>query len=155
MRRSDREIQSKVVIEEILKEGFVCHLGLVDGDQPYVVPLNYAYKDGFVYVHSASSGRKLDLIRKNNKVCFEIEITTPEIAKNGEEPCEWGTVFRSVIGTGTATILDDREDKIRGLHAIVDKVAPDGKFTFPEGEIVATTVIRIEIKEMTGKSAND
>ncbi len=64
MRRSDREIQSKVVIEEILKEGFVCHLGLVDGDQPYVVPLNYAYKDGFVYVHSASSGRKLDLIRK-------------------------------------------------------------------------------------------
>jgi nitroimidazol reductase NimA-like FMN-containing flavoprotein (pyridoxamine 5'-phosphate oxidase superfamily) len=155
MRRSDREIQSKEMIEEILKEGFVCHLGLVDGDQPYVVPLNYAYKDGYIYVHSASSGRKLDLIKMNHKVCFEVEVTTPEIAKNGEEPCEWGTIFRSVIGTGIATILSEKEDKIHGLNAIVEKVDPVGRFTFPDGEIAATTVIRIDIKEMTGKSAND
>lgn len=156
MRRKDRQIESKEQIEEILREGFVCHLGLVDGDQPYVVPMNYAYQDGFVYLHSASAGRKLELIRRNQKVCFEVELTTPEIAKGGkeEESCEWGTIFQSVIGTGVATILTDLEEKLDGLRAIVKKIDPEQSCNFPEGEVSATTVIRIDIKEMTGKKAN-
>lgn len=155
MRRKDREITELEEIEAILNEGFVCHLGLVDGDQPYVVPMNFAYQDGVIYLHSAAKGRKLDLIETNNKVCFEVEITTPEIAKGDEQPCEWGTVYRSVIGTGIATILTEQEEKVKGLRAIVAKVDPTNSHPFPEGEIKATAVIQLEIKEMTGKKANN
>lgn len=152
MRRSDKEITEMKEIEKILKEAFVCHLGLVDGDQPYVVPMNYAYKDGCIYLHCAAEGRKLDLIEKNNKVCFEMEITPGNIVKNGDQPCDWGTVYRSVIGTGLATLLTSREDKMKALKAIVATL-DDRDLSFHEGDFSVTTVIRIDIKEMTGKAA--
>ncbi len=154
MRRKDRELTNRADIEEILKKAFVCHLGLVDGDQPYVVPMNYGYEDGRIYLHGAAKGRKIDVIRKNNKVCFEMELFRPDIIKGGDKPCDWGTAFRSVIGFGTARLLETREEKIRGLNAIL-KPHDDRSFSFPEEMLKATAVIEITITEMTGKAAND
>ena len=154
MRRKDREITDKNEIEKILKEAFVCHLGLTDGDQPYVVPLNYVYAEGCIYLHCASEGRKLDLIRANNKVCFEMEIVDPNIVKNGEQPCDWGTRFQSVIGSGRAVLLTEPEDKKNALKAIVGRF-DDRDLSFHPGDFSATTVIRIDILEMAGKSANN
>jgi len=154
MRRKDREITNKKEIEDVLKKAFVCHLGLADGDQPYVVPMNFAYEDGHIYLHCASEGRKLDLIKKNNKVCFEVEWFNPEVIKNGDQPCDWGTAFRSVIGSGTAALLETSEEKCRGLTVILKRF-DDRNFTFPEEMMKQTAVIDITISEMTGKSAND
>ncbi len=154
MRRRDREITDIKEIEKILENAFVCHLGLVDGDRPYVVPMNYAYHGGAIYIHCASKGRKLDILAKNNKVCFEMEFTPGTIVENGDQPCEWGTKFRSVIGNGRAVILETNEEKTAGLNIIVGRFS-DGKFAFPEHEVLATTVIRIDIEDMTGKSANE
>ena len=154
MRRKDREITDKNEIEKILKEAFVCHLGLVDGNKPYVVPMNYAYKDGCIFIHCAAEGRKIDLIRANNSVCFEMEITTPEIVKNGDQPCNWGTKFRSVIGSGHAVFLTDNEEKKAALKAIVARF-DSRDLSFDHGDFSVTTVIRIDIEEMAGKSANE
>ncbi|MEL7655290.1 MAG: pyridoxamine 5'-phosphate oxidase family protein [Bacillota bacterium] len=154
MRRKDRELTSQADIEAILKKAFVCHLGLTDGDQPYIVPMNFGYQDGYIYLHGAKEGRKIDIINKNNKVCFEMELFQPEIIKNGDQPCDWGTVFRSVIGFGTARILETEEEKIKGLHAIL-KPHDDRVFAFPEAMLNETAVIEIKINEMTGKIAND
>jgi len=154
MRRKDREMTSRADIEAVLNKAFVCHLGLTDGDQPYIVPMNFGYEDGHIYLHGAAEGRKIDLIRKNNKVCFEMELFQSEVVKNGDQPCDWGTVFRSVIGFGTARILEDTAEKIKGLNAIVKP--HDGRaFTFPEAMLNETAVIEITISEMTGKIAND
>jgi nitroimidazol reductase NimA-like FMN-containing flavoprotein (pyridoxamine 5'-phosphate oxidase superfamily) len=154
MRRKDREITNKAEIEAVLKKAFVCHLGLADGDQPYVVPMNYGYEDGHIYLHGAAEGRKIDTIRKNSKVCFEMETFQPEIVKGGDQPCDWGTAFRSVIGFGTARLLEDPEEKIRALSIIV-KAHDDRDFTFPEAMLSLTAVIDVTISEMTGKMAND
>ncbi len=153
MRRSDREITDRSEIEKILENAFVCHLGLADGDQPYVVPMNFAYKDGSIYLHCASSGRRLDVIRSNNKVCFQVELTPGTIIENGDQPCDWGTAFRSVIGFGKAEILETTEDKLMALTVFMGRFSGN-KFSFPESEVAATTVIRIAIDEMTGKAAN-
>ena len=153
MRRSDREITDIKEIERILKEAFVCHLGLVDGDRPYVVPMNYAYSDGCIYLHCASAGRKLDLIKVNNNVCFQMEITSSKIAKNTDQPCDWGTIYKSVIGTGYATLLTEGEEKKKALKAIIAPFC-NKDITFNEGDFAATTIIRIDIEEMTGKKAN-
>ena len=154
MRRKDREITDIAEIEKILENAFVCHLGLSNDDQPYVVPMNFAYKAGFLYLHCAAQGRRLDMIRRNNKVCFQVEITPGTIIENGDQPCDWGTKFRSVIGFGKAEILESKEDKLEGLRTFMSRFSGI-KFTFPEGEVMATTVIRITIEEMTGKKANE
>lgn len=67
VRRKDKEITNRAEIEGILKKAFICHLGLSDGDLPYVVPMNYGYEDGHIYLHCATEGKKLDIIKKNNK----------------------------------------------------------------------------------------
>ncbi len=154
MRRKDREITDRTEIEKILESAFVCHLGLTDGVMPYVVPMNFAYKEGYLYLHGASQGRRLDMISKNDNVCFQVEITPGSVIENGDQPCDWGTKFRSVIGFGKAEILKTNAEKIEGLNIFMGRFSGN-KFSFPEGEIVATTVIRIKIDEMTGKSANE
>jgi len=154
MRRKDREITDKREIEKILENAFVCHLGLVDGDRPYVVPMNFAYHEGAIYLHCASQGRKLDIIRKNSNVCFEMELTPGTIIENGDQPCDWGTKFRSVIGNGKAVLLESPEEKIAALNIFMGRFS-DVKFTFPEHEVLAVAVIRIDIEEMTGKVANE
>lgn len=65
MRRKEREITDRAVMEEIIQGTEVCRMGLCDGGTPYVVPMNFGYQDGKVYMHSAVEGRKLDTIRKN------------------------------------------------------------------------------------------
>ena len=154
MRRIDREITDKTEIIKILESAFVCHLGLTDGNMPYVVPMNFAYKDNAIYLHCASQGRRLDMLKKNSNVCFQVELTPGTIVENGDQPCEWGVKFRSVIGFGKAEILQSRDDKLKGLTIFMGRFSGN-KFTFPEGEIDATTVIKISIDEMTGKTAND
>lgn len=154
MRRKDREITNQAEIEAVLKKAFVCHLGLADGDQPYVVPMNYGYEDGHIYLHGADEGKKIDILKKNDKVCFEMELFQSEIIKGGDQPCDWGTAFRSVIGFGTAKLLENAEDKTRALNVIL-KAHDDRSFTFPEEMLKMTAVIDITIREMTGKVAHD
>ena len=152
MRRIDREITDIKDIEGILDRGFVCHLGLVDGERAYIVPMNYAYEKMAIYLHCAGDGKKLDLLRANNNVCFEIDINENDIARSGDEPCEWGTKFESVIGFGKAVFLDSPKDKCLGLNAIVSRYAKR-TYEFPESEVEATIVIKILIEEITGKRA--
>ena len=154
MRRKDKELTGKPDIEGVLKKAFVCHLGLSDGDQPYVVPMNYGYEDGHIYLHGASEGRKIDILKKNNKVCFEMELFDTELIKGNDDPCDWGTSYRSVIGFGTAKLLQAPEEKSKALGIIL-KPHDSRSFTFPEAMLQKTAVIDITITEMTGKTAKD
>ncbi len=153
MRRKDREITDQNAIKQIFQDAFVCHLAMVDDGKPYIVPLNFVYHDGAIIVHSAKNGRKVDILKKNPQVCFQLETTNPNIVRNGEQPCDWGTSYRSIIGYGTAEILDSNEDKIQALNAFVRRFDA-GNHTFPASEVQATTVIRIKIDSLTAKAAN-
>ena len=76
MRRTDRKISRTDEIESIIKKADVCRIALVDGNRPYIIPMNFGYeksKPSKIYFHCASDGRKLDLIRKNNNACFEMD----------------------------------------------------------------------------------
>ena len=117
MRRRNQEIVDPKIIEEILSKTKICRIGMIDEDVPYIVPLNYGYFDHTIYIHSASEGKKIDLLRTNNKVCFEIEYTT-EIIKN-DVSCEWSAKYRSLIGYGTVEIITDHEKKKHCLDIIM------------------------------------
>ncbi|MCL3780417.1 pyridoxamine 5'-phosphate oxidase family protein [Prolixibacteraceae bacterium JC049] len=150
MRRKEKEITQKEELIEILEKANVCRIGLMDEEYPYVVPVNYGYKDNALYFHSAVEGRKMDLIRKNNKVGFEIDVDT-ELMKH-DISCKWSIRFRSIIGTGTIEILDDLEDKRMGLDVLMNH---HGKMEnkFPDGVLKKTAVLKLCIKEMSGKKS--
>ena len=74
MRRKDLEVSERAEVEAILAEATVCRLAMCDGDQPYVVPLSFGYRDGTLYFHTAMEGKKLCILAKNNRVCFEVDV---------------------------------------------------------------------------------
>jgi len=150
MRRKDKEITDIGEIEEIVRRAGICRLGLVDGDEPYVVPLNFGYEDRALYFHWALEGRKFEIIQKNNKVCFEID-TDVEIV-NVETPCDSVVKYRSVIGVGRACILEDDEEKSHGLSLIMKQYS-EGDFSFPKSELDKTLVVKVDIKSVTGKKS--
>jgi len=143
-----RKITDTEEIEGIINKATVCHLGLVDGDEPYVVPVCFGYERGALYFHSNSRGRKVELIRKNNKICFEMEVDME--VKRAEEACDWAMKYMSVIGMGRACILEKDEEKSHGLRLITKRYAGD-ELSFPKSELDKTLVVRVDIESVTGK----
>ena len=118
MTRREQQVTDINEIVEILEKSKVVHVGMIDGDEPYVVPMNYGYvlDDGklTIYLHGATVGRKIDIIKKNPKVFFEMECDVTPF--EGKVACQYGTTYASVMGLGTAEILEKAEDKKIGKH---------------------------------------
>jgi nitroimidazol reductase NimA-like FMN-containing flavoprotein (pyridoxamine 5'-phosphate oxidase superfamily) len=95
MRRSEREIKDRALIDAIIRQCQVCRLGLSDGEEPYIVPLCFGYDGETLYFHSAPEGKKLDILRNNSRVCFEFDI--PEGMREAEQGCRWGIDRKSVV----------------------------------------------------------
>lgn len=149
MRRSDREIGDRAELDVMLRRQNVLHLGLCDGAEPYVVPMNYGYDGTALYLHSALEGRKIEAMRANPRVCFTV--TAEQQVVPSDVPCGWSVKYRSLIGYGTATLLETAEEKAAGLNVLMRQFA-DRDFEFPPKALEKTAVIRIEISEMTGKT---
>lgn len=153
MTRRERQITDRDRIIEILNRCFVVHVGLVDGDEPYVVPMNYGYtmdENGMLtlYLHGATQGRKLDVMRKNPKVFVEMECDVVPFA--GDVACKYGTSYQSLMGRGRAVILDDPQEKMRALSQIM-KTQTGGDFAFNERLVSVVSLIRVEVTEYTAK----
>jgi uncharacterized protein len=150
MRKSGREITDPAGIEDVLRAAQVMRLGLTDGQWPYVVPLDFGYEPGAVYFHCAREGHKLDLLRANPRVCFEVE-DPGGAAIAATAPCDWSASFRSVMGWGRADILETAAEKAHGLETIMRHHGFQGPCDFPENILALTCVVRITIARMTAK----
>ena len=150
MRRKDKEINDIALIEDIIFKARVCRLALYENAQPYIVPLCFGYKDNILYFHSAPEGKKLDILRNNNKVCFEFD-TDHELVM-GEKACGCSMKYRSVIGFGKAKFVEDIESKRRALDIIMHHYS-DGSFEYPRESIQKTVIITVEVETMTGKKS--
>lgn len=148
MRRKDREITDRTEMESIIKATNLLHMALVDGDMPFLVPVFYAFDGTSLYFHSAQSGSKIEILKRNNNVCFEISIDNGFI--ESEEPCDFEAKHRTVIGTGKAFFVEDEADKIKALDLIVAHFT-DKKFEYPKTNLDRTAVIRIDITSLKGK----
>lgn len=151
MRRSDKQIENPILIDEILKQGRELSLAMIDANRPYVIRMNYGYHDGSLYLHCATQGKKLDCIRATPAVCFEISEILARV--DGEKACQWSTNFRSLVGWGTAHIVEDREEKIRGYDILMNHFGgPTGNYN--DKALDASLVIRIDIEELSGKQSS-
>ena len=153
MTKRERQITDQKQILDILDTGKVLHLGLAVNNEPYVVPMNYGYtqEDGklVLYLHSAVRGKKLDMIRANPNVFFEIDCNW--IPFEGKVPCQYGLAYSCVMGKGTARIVEDVAEKIKAM-AILMKTQTGKDFTFEERLVSMVAVIRIDVQEYTAKN---
>ena len=152
MTKRERQITDEAQITAILDAGKVLHLGLAVDNEPYVVPMNYGYtkENGklVVYLHSAVRGKKLDMIRANPKVFFEIDCDL--VPFEGELPCQYGLSYSSVMGKGIARIVDDVEEKKKAM-SILMKTQTQKDFTFEDRLVSIVAVIRIDVEGYTAK----
>lgn len=152
MTRREQQVTDINEIIEILEKSKVVHVGMIDGDEPYVVPMNYGYflEDGklTIYLHGARRGRKIDAIKANPKVFYEMccDITPFE----GEVACKYGITYASIMGRGLATLVEDVEEKKKAL-SILMKTQTGKDFTFEDKFTTVVSIIRIDTLEFTAK----
>jgi uncharacterized protein len=151
MRKHKQEITDRSVLESILEEALIGRLGLCGDGIPYIVPVCFGYEENCIYIHCAAEGKKIDIIKQNNNVCFEAEAEAEIIP--GEEACKWTAKYLSVIGFGKAYLISDNGEKIKGLNAIMRHYTGRSEHTFNETGTKLATVIKIEIESMTGKKS--
>ncbi|MDF2672939.1 MAG: hypothetical protein K0R09_1204 [Clostridiales bacterium] len=147
MRRADRQMVREEATE-LLKRGEYGVLSTLDSlNQPYGVPLSYAYADNSIYIHCANEGTKLDNIKSNSNVCFTV------VGNTNILPDKFTTEYESVIVFGKGIIVSGN-DKAKGLREIIKKYSPE---FIKEGEeyieraMDKTTVVKIEIEDFSGK----
>ena len=153
MRKINQEITDKSIIEEILSNSVICRIGMTDNGLPYVVPFNYGYRNNRIYIHCASSGKKIDLLRNNPKVCFEIE-QKAEIVRNAQA-CKWATTYRSVIGYGKIEILTGSFQKQKGLEIIMAQNGAPDSIDFESKQVDSLLILKLEIETVTGKQSGN
>lgn len=150
MRRKDKEIKDTKEIESIINRSDVCRIALCENNSPYIVPVCFGYRDNCLYFHSAAGGKKIDIIKKNNRVCFEFDIQEGLI--KSQNPCDWDVKYCSVIGSGKAFIIEEFEEKTRALNIIAGHYSSDG-FEYQKNSVDNVTVIKVEIENLTGKKS--
>ena len=152
MTKRERQITDQQQILHILDTAKVLHLGLAVDNEPYVVPMNYGYtmENGklVLYLHSALQGKKLDMIRRNPNVFFEMDCDLMPF--EGEKPCQYGLVYSSIMGRGKAQIVEDVEEKMKAMTVLM-KTQTQKDFEFNDRLVSIVAVIRIDTAEYTAK----
>jgi hypothetical protein len=146
MRRADHRMPP-AECAALLERAEVLRLGLVDSDGPYVVPVNFGFDGERIWVHGPLEGRRIDAIAADPRVCFEAD--EGEIVR-AARPCGFTSRFASVIGYGTARLLEGASEKRRGLDAIMRHYGSTGE-GIPDEKLAITSVVEISIESLEGK----
>ena len=150
--RREQAVTDMDEIIRILDTAKVIHIGMVDDGEPYVVPMNYGYtmQDGklTIYLHGANTGKKIDILRKNPKVFFELVCDT--VSFDGDIACQYGMAYSSLMGRGEARLVEDVEEKKKAMSLLM-KTQTEKDFSFDDKLVSIVAVIRIDVTEYTAK----
>ena len=154
MRRSDREITDKKIIESFIANEQILRVAFYDNGDIYIVPINYGYsyvnnKYSF-YFHGAKAGRKFELSKCEPSVGFEIDGNYQLL--EAEVACDFSAKFQSVIGTGILYLVDDEEEKKKGLNTIMRQTTQNADWNYSEEMLKAVAVFRLDVKKMSCKA---
>jgi hypothetical protein len=155
MRKKDREIEDAKELEEILQKADVCRIAFAVDGTPYIVTMNFGYfwKDKLIlYFHCSKEGKKLELMKRNSTVCFEMD-TDHELVE-ASIACDWGMKYRSIVGIGLLETVTDENEKKKGLDCIMDHYGFNGKKEYAQNVLNMTEVLRLTVTAFTGKKKN-
>lgn len=153
MRRKEREVTDGAKINEIIGRCDCCRLGFVDGDEAYIVPLNFvmAEENGkrVFYMHGAKEGRKAGLVREKGRCSFEMDTTHQLLS--ADSACDFSYLYQSVMGKGSIAFVEDLEQKAAALNLIMGQYSGRSDWSFPAEMLKRTGLMRLEVEELSCK----
>lgn len=153
MRKANRAVSEPTEILTIIRQCDVCNLALMDGEYPYVIPLNFGVceKAGAVslYFHGASEGKKLALASENPHVAFAMDCTRS--LRCDETACTATMDFESVCGKGLLSIVEDPDETLTALRLLMGHYFPELEFEYSPRMALGVRVMRLDVNEMMGK----
>jgi len=154
MAKRDNAIKDIIELDEleaILKKCKICRVGMVDVDTPYVLAMNFGYEDQTLWLHCAKEGKKVDILKHNNKVCIEFDTDHKLFARHEQVACSWRFAYRSVLIHGNALFIEDYDEKIRGLKIFMKNYS-DKEFDFSKPSVDNIHIIKVPVESITGRS---
>ena len=159
MLRKRCEINSMEEIETILKRATVGRLATIGKDgYPYIIPVNYVWYDGSIYFHCAHVGEKIDNIRRDSKVCFEVDIPLSYLGleyDRNRPTCHVHQFYHCIIIRGRAEFVEDPQEKVASLNALVASHEGNEEFEKVKEDtkgVRLCTVIAVRVDSISGKS---
>jgi uncharacterized protein len=148
----NKAIESKADIEAIIARIKTCSISMVDPDgMPYVIPMNFGYKEDVIYFHGSPKGKKVDVLRNNPHVCVMFSTDHQLRYVNEEVACSWSMRYRSVIAYGKAEFVEDMKDKVDCLNIIMANYA-ERKFEYSDPSVREVMVFKVKIEKIDGRS---
>ena len=152
VREPQRAVYDRAAVYEILDEGFICHLGFSVDGQPYVIPTSYGRSGDLLYIHGSAASRMLRRLSEGISVCMTVTLLDGLVL--ARSVFNHSMNYRSVVVLGTASLVDEPDEKLKALHAISEHILP-GRWAESrqpnDKELKATSVIRLAIQEFSAK----
>lgn len=138
-------------IDEIISKCDVCYIGMTDKDNlPYVVPFNFGYRDGVIYLHSSRAGMKIDILKEKPQVCIVFSTDHQLRAQSEQVACSYSMHYRSVQAFGEVEFVEDREEKIEILNIIMQNYT-DREFRYNEPSLREVCTFKVKVSRFSGK----
>ena len=154
MRRNDREITDSNAIEKFIAKEQILRIAFYDDGDIYIVPVNYGFTNDngkySFYFHGAKAGRKYELAKASPKVGFEIDGCYELL--EADKACDFSAKFRSVIGTGTLSLVEDQSEKIKGLNTLMKQTTARSEWSYEDKMLGGVAVFRLDVEKMSCKA---
>lgn len=153
MRRKDREITDGKMIDDIINSCTCCRIGFNDNSRVYIMPLSFGFavEEGkrIFYFHSASEGRKVDLVKTSPCVGFEMD--TDYQIRGGEKACDFTAGYKSVICTGMIRLVEDSSQKLNALNCLMSHYDNRNGWKFDQKMLDSVCVFKLIVEEISCK----
>jgi len=152
VREPDRAVYDREAVNLLLDEGFLCHVGFVVDGQPFVIPTSYGRDGNVLYIHGSAASRMLRNLSQGIRVCITVTLLDGLVL--ARSIFNHSMNYRSVVILGTATLVDDPEEKLKALRVLSEHIMPhrwDDSRQPNEKELKATSALRVPIEEFSAK----
>jgi uncharacterized protein len=152
VREPQRAVYDRSVVNRILDEGFICHVGFAVDGQPFVIPTSYGRHEDVLYIHGSAASRMLRNVSGGIPMCVTVTLIDGLVL--ARSIFNHSMNYRSVVVLGTGTAIEDREEKLTALRLLSEHIVP-GRWSEArqpnEKELKATTILRVPIQEFSAK----
>ena len=152
VREPQRAVYDRDAVNRILDEGFICHVGFLLEGQPFVIPTSYGRQEDVLYIHGSAASRMLRKVSGGVAMCVTVTLLDGLVL--ARSIFNHSMNYRSVVILGTATAIEDRDEKLAALRLLSEHILP-GRWNDSrqpnEKELKATTIIRLPIQEFSAK----
>jgi uncharacterized protein len=148
-----RLFDNQTDIEKIINKCEVCYVAMTDeNNMPYVLPFNFGYSNKRLYLHGTKTGRKIDILKRNNNVCVTFSTDHSLVYQNDSVACSFTMKFRSVVAFGKVVFVEDYNEKVAILNKIMTKYT--GKeYNYSKPAVINVEIFYVDIEKWTGKES--